>query len=122
MKNTWLNVGLFFLLGCSTPLSQRIQEVELGMNSSTVVEKLGSPHRSYRHQGVDRWVYQYFDSEKKKQVREIHFKESKVIYVGFVNQRIIDSEIEDADTYEEYKDKVDEKKKRPPEVLYYEDL
>ena len=97
LLNLLLSGGLF---ACSTPMSQLIQDIQLGMSKSEVIEKLGNPRRTYRYQGINRWVYQV----NHKNVSEIHFKRSKVIYVGPNTENPVDQRVQDSENYEEYKD------------------
>ena len=96
-----------------------IEEVEVGMGKSEVVEKLGSPNRTDRDPEMDKWIYTY-DTDGDTGTSEIHFKKSKVIYVGPSVQDSLDNKMKDSDGYKEYKDSIEERRRRRSEK--FEDL
>lgn len=105
--------GLIFLLilwlvACATSLHKAIREIELGMDKSEVVERLGSPSRTNRNQGTDKWIYIY-NADGHKRASEIHFRDSKVIYRGPSKKGTMSQEIEDSSNYKEYKESIEKK-------------
>lgn len=107
------------LLACSTPMHRAMQEVEMGMSKSEVIEKLGSPNRTDRDDGTDKWFYSY-DTDGHRRTSEIHFKDSRVVHMGRSPQGSADDDVQDADTYQEYKDNI--KKNRKEKSKNFEDL
>jgi outer membrane protein assembly factor BamE (lipoprotein component of BamABCDE complex) len=76
-----LLLGLLILsagVSCSTAL-KTFNKVPLGASKSYVVTELGSPHRSYRKDGVDHWVYVFPEEEGRRTEREIQFENGNVI-------------------------------------------
>ena len=105
------------LCHCSTPThKEAVESLLLGIDKSEVVEKLGSPNRVERHEGVDRWMYTYKHTEK---VLEVHFKDAKVIYRGPPKEDAVDQSLQDADNYKEYKRAIE---KKHPKKGNFQDL
>ena len=118
-----------FTISCSTSMHKLIQEVQVGMDKSEVLEKLGPPYKSYRSQSIDRWIYKQknlskasLSSPSKISHLEIHFKNSKVIYVGYPPPPPLSPEAQDAETYDEYKKIIELEKKRSPSPEDFEEL
>ena len=115
-----LSLGLF-LFACSTPMHQMMEKIEMGMGKSEVVEKLGSPNRTTRQEGMDKWFYSY-DTDGHSRIDEIHFKDSKVIYIGPSTKDPLKNQIEDSDSYEEYKDNIEKRRQDKSKTENLEDL
>lgn len=72
-------------LGCSTvPAIQAFEQIKPGMEKTDVIEVMGSPQRTQRWHGMDRWTYIMYEnaSTPSRQEKEIHFSEGKAVYVG----------------------------------------
>ncbi len=76
-----LLIFCFSLLGCQTAPLDKFPEVKKGMRKDQVIELVGGPKLSRRWKGRDRWTYIFFD-DNVEEVKEVVFKEGKVIYVG----------------------------------------
>ncbi len=71
------------LTACQTPPHLGFQTLKEGMEKDQVLEAVGNPARTQRWQGKDRWIYQFYThSEKAPEVKEIHFMEGKIVYLG----------------------------------------
>ena len=71
------------LVGCSTPQSQSLRRIEVGMTKEQVLNLAGNPQRSGREHGQDRWVY--INREGGPHDNEstlVYFSEGKVTYIG----------------------------------------
>ena len=79
----FLWIFLFIVLGCQSkpPVKQAFQELKLGALKGDVLETMGSPVRSTRKKGVDRWYY-YLTPEASKSIRVLHFKKGVLVYKG----------------------------------------
>lgn len=81
-----LSLGLvvltsFISLGCQTSMLKQFNQVKSGMDKHDVIEIMGSPNRTERFHGKDRWTYVFYD-EKLKHEKEVQFFEGTAIYVG----------------------------------------
>jgi len=72
---------VLFVAACSTPQHKALRSIDVGMDKADVLEKLGNPTRKTRHQGQDRWSYEY-QNESGMQLTHIYFAGGKVTYVG----------------------------------------
>ena len=74
----------FFLIlsaGCSTAKKDAIKKVTVGMDKADVLELVGSPTRTGRAPGMDRWIYEY-DTPTGMETTFIFFHGGFVKYVG----------------------------------------
>jgi hypothetical protein len=69
---------LSFCVSCSTAL-KTFNKIPLGASKSYVVTELGSPHRTYRKDSIDHWVYVFPGDEGRRIEREIQFENGNVI-------------------------------------------
>jgi outer membrane protein assembly factor BamE (lipoprotein component of BamABCDE complex) len=72
---------LSFCLGCQTNELKQYEKIKLGMDKADVIEIMGSPQQTARHQSKDSWVYK-FQQDKQWHEREVLFSEGKTVYVG----------------------------------------
>jgi outer membrane protein assembly factor BamE (lipoprotein component of BamABCDE complex) len=70
------------LCGCQSPAYKSFDQVHVGMDKASIVESVGSPTKSMRWHGMDRWIYEFGDHPGGTQVREVHFEAGRAIYVG----------------------------------------
>ncbi len=84
LKSLLVGATLSVLLGaCQTAPHVGFQTLKEGMEKDQVLEAVGNPTRTQRWQGKDRWIYQFYvDKERAPDVKEIHFAEGKVVYLG----------------------------------------
>ncbi len=84
---------VFIFTGCQTPAWKSFDQVKVGHDKSVVVETIGSPTKTRRWQGKDRWVYEFGDHPDGTMIREIVFENGKVVYTGpFVTPKVNASE------------------------------
>ncbi len=69
------------LVACTTPMVERFDKVELGMDKTDVIDEVGSPNRSLRSNDQDIWIYTFHTPDTIEQ-REVCFKDNVVSYVG----------------------------------------
>ena len=94
----WTASGLLSLLlvSCSTPAHLAFEKVELGQGKTDVLELVGSPNRTKRSKGQDKWTYVFYQGEMPIE-KVIRFEEGKVVAVQNANgmnsieQKIINS-------------------------------
>ena len=72
----------FALIGCQSPSHTYFEGVRVGMDKSDVLEAAGSPTRTRRSHGLDKWEYEYRYHPEGPQVREVQFENGKATYVG----------------------------------------
>lgn len=70
------------LAGCASPGPHNLRKVDVGMEKAAVLEQLGNPIRTSRHQGQDRWTYITTDNSE----TFVYFSEGKVTHVGSPNE------------------------------------
>lgn len=85
--NNWKSTVLlasfsFALTACQAPAYRSFEGVRPGMDKSIIVETVGSPAKTRRVHGKDRWIYEFKDHPDGTQVREVHFESGRAIYVG----------------------------------------
>ncbi|WP_413289722.1 outer membrane protein assembly factor BamE [Bdellovibrio sp. HCB337] len=74
-------IGSFLLLGCQTNMLKAYQKVTPGMEKDDVLEVMGSPQRTQRFHGKDRWTYVFYE-DRVRYEKEVQFFEGNAIYVG----------------------------------------
>ncbi len=74
-------VFVLSLIGCASSLKESLDKIETGMDKSEVIDKAGSPNRSYRQNEHDIWLYRIHDDES-SMLHEVTFNEGRVIYTG----------------------------------------
>jgi outer membrane protein assembly factor BamE len=87
----------------ASPLSD-FANIKPGMEKNDVLETMGSPRRTQRFHGKDRWTYVFYD----KQIRfekEVQFFEGNAIYIGDTWQPPEDKSAFAADQANEVKNK-----------------
>jgi outer membrane protein assembly factor BamE (lipoprotein component of BamABCDE complex) len=83
VKSLFLTIAAATLLtGCASPGPHNLRKVDVGMEKAEVLEQIGNPVRTGRHQGQDRWTYLTPDNSE----TFIYFSEGKVTHVGSPNE------------------------------------
>lgn len=72
---------LVSLSACSSYSLRTFNKIDVGMTKNKVLDKLGSPAQSQYRNGIDYFLYRFFQNGTWVQ-KEIQFKEDQVIYVG----------------------------------------
>jgi len=72
---------LLVFTGCASSLKESLDKIETGMDKSEVIDKAGSPNRSYRQNEQDIWLYRIHDDES-SMLHEVAFNAGRVIYTG----------------------------------------
>jgi outer membrane protein assembly factor BamE len=75
----------FMLTACQTSMLKQFSEVKPGMEKDDVLNIMGSPQRTQRFHGKDRWTYVFYDSRIRFE-KEVHFFEGNATYVGEIWQ------------------------------------
>ncbi|MCM2282574.1 MAG: hypothetical protein NDI61_12090 [Bdellovibrionaceae bacterium] len=75
-------LACLFFVGCQTPKHVEFTRIKEGMVKGDVVEAAGNPSRTQRWQGKDRWIYELYPDGVHADIREVHFTEGRVTYIG----------------------------------------
>lgn len=78
----YLTIAALIFCACQTPAKTSFESLQVGMDKATVVEAAGSPTKTGRWRGKDRWIYEFTDKSGVTVVREITFEEGRAIYIG----------------------------------------
>lgn len=70
---------------CQTSMVKQFENIKPGMEKDDVLNLMGSPNRTQRFHGKDRWTYVFYDQRIRFE-KEIQFLEGNAIYVGDVWQ------------------------------------
>lgn len=81
--------------GCQTHMGADFQKLKVGMEKPEVVDIMGSPQRTQRWRGLDRWTYIYYEREMREE-KEVHFDQGKASYVGAKYVPPVSAEQQDA--------------------------
>ncbi len=74
-------IGSLMLSACQTKMFDEYRKLRPGMEKDDVLEVMGSPQRTQRFHGKDRWTYVFYD-DKLRQEKEVQFFEGNAVYVG----------------------------------------
>lgn len=76
-------VVVFSLLAtaCQTSMLKQFSSVKPGMEKDDVLDIMGTPNRTQRHKGKDRWTYVFYDDRIRFE-KEIQFFEGNAVYIG----------------------------------------
>lgn len=72
-------------VGCQTSMIKQFNQVQSGMDKDDVLEIMGSPSRSERFHGKDRWTYVFYDQQIRHE-KEVQFFQGSAVYVGDIWQ------------------------------------
>ena len=78
-------LGSFFVLGvtgCQSDPAMDFKHLKPGMEKNDVLEVMGSPQRTQRWHGMDRWTYIYYEQKQNREEKEVHFDQGKAVYIG----------------------------------------
>lgn len=83
MKIKLLLFSCLFLsmAACQSKPKNDFAQLKTGMFKNEVLGIMGSPQRTQRWHGMDRWTYIYFDDSDRNE-KEVHFAEGRATYVG----------------------------------------
>lgn len=84
--------GLLIFCGCQSGRLREFSELRQGMFKEDVLDIAGSPNRTQRWHGMDRWTYLYGDEHTEK---EVHFANGRAVYIGDKYQPEISAEEQD---------------------------
>lgn len=70
---------------CQTSMLKQFNEITPGMEKDDVLNLMGSPTRTQRFHGKDRWTYVFYDKRIRFE-KEVQFFEGNAVYVGDVWQ------------------------------------
>lgn len=73
------------LTACQTNMLNEYNKLHLGMEKDDVLEVMGSPQRTQRFHGKDRWTYVFYQ-DRIRYEKEIQFFEGNATYVGDIWQ------------------------------------
>jgi len=91
-------IFVIFALGltaCQTNQLKQFEKLKVGMDKGEVLDVMGSPQRTLRWKGMDRWSYDFWQDDKLYN-KEVHFNESISQYVGEAYKPEISAEQQDA--------------------------
>ena len=78
-----LMAALLSLAGCQTSRYRAWGKVKPGQTKTSVLEFLGGPDRSIREEGLDRWIYVFYNNDlDNPEWKELQFVHNKVTYIG----------------------------------------
>lgn len=101
---------------CQTSMLKQFSEVKQGMEKDDVLDLMGSPVRTERFHGKDRWTYVFYDKRIRFE-KEVHFYEGSAVYVGDTWQPEAPKSASAVDSVNESKNKeIDEQIAREVEV------
>lgn len=66
---------------CQTSMVKQFSDIKPGMEKDDVLELMGSPNRTQRFHGKDRWTYIFYDQRIRFE-KEIQFFEGNAVYIG----------------------------------------
>lgn len=69
------------LSACQTNMLKEYNKLHLGMEKDDVLEVMGSPTRTQRFHGKDRWSYVFYE-DRIRYEKEVQFFEGNAIYLG----------------------------------------
>jgi len=73
--------GSLFLTACQTNMLREYNKLHLGMEKDDVLNVMGSPQRTQRFHGKDRWTYVFYNDHIRYE-KEVQFFEGNAVYLG----------------------------------------
>ncbi|KYG69182.1 hypothetical protein AZI87_08205 [Bdellovibrio bacteriovorus] len=89
---------------CQTSMLKQFGEVKPGMEKDDVLDLMGSPSRTQRFHGKDRWTYVFYDDRIRFE-KEVQFFNGNAIYVGDISQPEVTKTAMAVDAINEQKNK-----------------
>ena len=80
-KNLFYIIITLIFVSCASHQTQSLRKIDVGMDKSDVLEKIGNPTRKARVLGQDRWTYE-IDGDSGTDTTYIFFQEGRVTYIG----------------------------------------
>jgi len=93
------------MISCASTTEENIERITIGMNKPMVLDIIGDPSRTSRHNSVDQWIYKYYRDNTEKHTM-VSFKGGQVINVKDYNPHE-----EEQNSYKDYSRKVKEERK-----------
>lgn len=93
-----LVIATLVILGtaaCQTRRYKEFESIRGGMTKSEVLDAIGSPLRTQRWHGRDRWEYTLYGHPEGDLVREVHFENGVSTYIGPPIKPAISAESQD---------------------------
>ncbi len=94
------------LTSCASTTEENIERITIGMNKAMVLDVVGDPSRTSRHNSVDQWIYRYYSNDDRERQVMVSFKGGQVIKVSNYDPNEADSQ-----SYKDYSRKVKEERK-----------
>lgn len=67
---------------CQMSPVRQFSKLQVGMEKDQVLAVMGSPQKTLRRAGQDRWSYVFYDEDNKKVQKEVRFENGFAIHVG----------------------------------------
>lgn len=85
-KQHWFSIlliafSLTSLSACQTNMTRQFEKVHSGMEKNDVLDIMGSPQRTQRLHGKDRWTYIIYEDDKRSE-KDILFENGLAVYAG----------------------------------------
>ncbi|MBK9293874.1 MAG: outer membrane protein assembly factor BamE [Oligoflexia bacterium] len=76
---------VLFSFGCATTQIDNFEKIKTGMDKDDVLSLIGSPKRTERATGIEKWSYTYYtgDDEKIETFKFVKFANGKVTEFGY---------------------------------------
>ncbi|MBK9323032.1 MAG: outer membrane protein assembly factor BamE [Bdellovibrionaceae bacterium] len=74
-------ISTLFLVACQTNMLKQYESITAGMEKDDVLSKMGSPQRTQRFHGKDRWTYVFYE-DRIRYEKEVQFLNGNAVYVG----------------------------------------
>lgn len=103
---------LFLWSGCASLSLKTFRGIDLGMTKSDVLEQVGSPFKTDHRDGIDYWMYRFYEKETRI-LQEIQFQDGQVIYVGDVMNELERERLQNKSPLEKQQKLQEEFKKYP---------
>lgn len=119
----WVICLTILLTGCST-FSQTMDRIKPGMDKDEVLSRLGNPKRTFRENGVDNWIYLYYQDDQEYR-RDVVFANGKVIRVTratLTRKSSFHLELENSNSPEEFEAIVRAQQKKKSQFKYIDGL
>jgi len=89
------SLSSLILMACQSDPAHDFTELEPGMDKAHVLGVMGSPQRTQRNRGQDRWTYIFYNHMDREE-KEVHFQDNRAVYLGNPIPPTISAEAQDA--------------------------